>query len=50
MTAYCASATIQARIWGAIIVVGFTVSSSVAFCTRTVVAVHLILKKCTCMV
>ena len=45
MIAYCASATIQARIWGAIIVVCFTVPSSVAFCTYAVIAVHHILKK-----
>ena len=45
MAVYYTSATIQTRIWGAIIRICPTESSSVASCTRAIVTVHLILKK-----
>ena len=47
MTVYCASATIQTRIWGAVIRICLTVPSSVTCCTHAGVAVHIILKKYT---
>ena len=44
MAVYYASATIQTRIWGAIIRICPTVTSSVTCCTHAGVAVYIILK------